>query len=225
MKQTLYIIGFVGRSGSSYLEGLINSHPEAQCLGELFCSNGQYVSSGLPLSDFLRDIHSVDRQASGFKLALIHLRQFPRLRSIMLTEGYKVIISRRDNKVNQYISMRLAQINGSWRSDMGSFKQHSFVADPKHMKRFLHKFANDDAGVLKFVAELQQLVIPYEEITHANTHEKISSFLGLSSTLMESIYTRQRQNTSQRDALENYDELAEYFSRTRWSSHFVDGDG
>ena len=63
-----FVIGFVGRVGSSHLEGLLNSHPEVQCRGEIL-SRMQLENSRETCRERLdRLVHSSPKTASGFKL-------------------------------------------------------------------------------------------------------------------------------------------------------------
>ncbi|TPK96391.1 hypothetical protein FJ934_09600 [Mesorhizobium sp. B2-4-12] len=231
--QQLFVIAFVGRQGSSFLQGLLNSHPDATCLGELFSPSASrrgikaffrkepqpFIHSGEPdISRYLeRRIHRLSGQAVGFKLPLYSMQQHPDIVPALKAFGYKVLLVTRENLLDQFISMRLAQINNAWRSDLGEFKARSFVADPDDAKRRFVQWEQENAETAAAVAGLPAFHVTYEQIKESLP--QVFDFLGLPPAETRSPFQRQR-TWSRSEAVENFAELAAHFATTRWAGFF-----
>jgi hypothetical protein len=217
-----FVIAFVGRSGSSYLEGLLNSHPDAQCLGEILWPGADPRNVGRSTSEFLDiAVHSAKEPVSGFKFGHLHIRGHPEVRAILRDKQYRVIHLTRQNRVDQYISMKLAMINNAWRSDYGSWTQCSFRADPADMQEKFKIMEDDDAFIAEFTEGLPTIKLTYEELIKPLGYYPVLDFLGLSRRELHSPFERQRTGT-QRDAMENYDDIAAHFAGTPMGRHFTE---
>lgn len=211
---TKFVIGFVGRTGSSFLEGLLDSHPDAMCGPEIFSRSMDYDRSGLSFDDFLTG-WGEGHQAAGFKLGDAHVEdRGEALGDALRRQGYKAILLRRENLLDQYISMRLAQVNDVWRSDMGTFKAQSFVADPVMAQASMQSFQDRHQMVRDFLHDLDHFDITYETIRERLP--ELQKWLGLTPAPLTSKYDRQRQSKTQREAIENYDEIAKALSGTEF---------
>ncbi|NYZ11420.1 hypothetical protein HL658_02565 [Azospirillum sp. RWY-5-1] len=211
-----FVIAFIGRQGSSYLEGLLHSHPDAQCHGELLA----YSGIGDRLFEHVEShVHTSGKSASGFKLALQHITAYPEIVEFMKIHGYKVIRLYRDNKLDQYISMRLAQINSSWRSDFGEYTVHTLSIDPDDLESEITLFRENDLILEKGLAGFPQIQLSYEELTKPNGHTVCLDFLGLSHCPLNSPFRRQRRLT-RRETIQNYDSLVERFAGTEIARYF-----
>jgi hypothetical protein len=229
----LFVIAFVGRQGSSFLQGLIDSHPNASCLGELFSPAASrrgikaylrgepqpFIHSGeATVSDYLeKHLHHRRGNALGFKLPLYsmqhHLDIVPALRAF----NYKVVLVTRENLLDQFISMRLAQINNAWRSDLGEFKTRSFVADPSDAQCRFEQWEQENAATAAAVAGLPAIHVSYEQIKESLP--TVLEFLGLPPAPTKSPFERQR-TWSRAEAVENFEDLAAHFASTRWARFF-----
>jgi LPS sulfotransferase NodH len=219
-----FVIACVGRQGSSYLQGLIDNHPNAQCLGELFAPEGTYDQSGQSCNGFLDAITHARHptvSVSGFKLGYMHMELRPEIRDVLREKNYYCIHLTRKNMLDQYISMRLAQINGIWASSAGIYQQHSFIADTEHMIKFFGLFEEHDCGVVRFIEGLPTIEVVYEQLVASNGYFPVLDFLGLPRISLASPFARQRSG-SQRDAIQNYDEVAAFFKSTDRAQYFVE---
>jgi len=211
-----FIIGFVGRTGSSYLEGLLDSHPDIVCDPEIFSVNGPFDLSGLSYDDFLASL-SAGRLASGFKLGIEHMKARAGIDAALRRQNYSVILLHRENLLDQFISMRLAQINEIWRSDRGDYKAQSFVADPAHAIACMKSFEEQNDYCRSFLSGMTVFEITYETIT--TRLPALMDWLGVVRTDLSSKYNRQRSARTQADAVENYNELADAVAGTRYAHH------
>jgi hypothetical protein len=212
-----FAIAFVGRSGSSYLQGLLDDHPDARCMGELFWDKSAGIAEILD-----RQVHSADHlTASGFKLGNMHIIEYPEARNILFDRNYSAIHLTRENRVDQYISMVLAMQNDSWRSDAGDYTTQEFEADPAHMEKFLGLMESHDVVIGEFLEGLQVLRMSYEELLRDGCGRALD-FLGLRHVPLTSPFKRQRATNGQRQAILNYDQMALHFAGTRFAPHFTE---
>ena len=208
-----FAIAFVGRSGSSYLQGLLDNHPDARCLGEIFWSFDADPARK-PIKDFLNDtVNFTDKHASGFKFGNMHILKHPEVWDIMREFEYRVIHLSRRNRVDQYISMRLAQLNESWRSDQGKFRVQSFLANFEHMDFYLKLIEEHDRLIGEYVSGFLMERMTYEELAKPDGYLPALDFLGLKRMPLHCPFSKQRSG-SQRDALLNFDEVVTYYKGT-----------
>ncbi|ESY13891.1 hypothetical protein X748_02775 [Mesorhizobium sp. LNJC386A00] len=232
--QTFFAIVFVGRQGSSYLQGLIDSHPDATCEGELFSPTVRLLadlvrrrtisyrnSRQRDVAAYLsRKLHKKKSAAIGFKMPYLSLVEHPEAREAFEAFGYKVIRLSRDNLLDQYISFKLAQINNAWRSDRGSMKITHFAAEPEDVAEAFQKWTEWDSRLAQLVETLPNLHVTYEELVDGSGVFRSLEFLNLRKVPLHSPFRRQRSG-SQSDILENYAELKDHFARTQWARFFV----
>lgn len=212
-----FIIGFVGRQGSSYLEGLIDSHPDAQCLGELMVVP-EAAADRLAFID--RTVHSTTAKATGFKLAMEHVVANPGVIGFLERHEYRAIILQRHNKVDQFISMKLAKENSSWRSDFGEYKIHQITIDPEELLSEIQDFTMRDEYIDDALKRLPSIKLFYEDLISGAGIQKSLEFLDLRPMALTSRYKRQRQYP-RRETVANYDEMVRYFSGTQIGNFFL----
>jgi hypothetical protein len=162
-----FVIAFVERSGSSYLQGMLSNHPDAQMSGENILVSDTDPARQSTMDFLNKNVHSTNKIASGFKLGNEHIFKHPEVKDIMRDFDYRVIGLTRKNKVDQYISMglaRLAQLNGSWRSEQGDFYIRSFFVDFAHMDYYLGLIEEHDRLIDEYVAGFPTAKLAYEEL-------------------------------------------------------------
>jgi len=218
--RSYFVIGYVGRSGSSYLQGLIHAHPHGQCLGEILQPGDVPEFDGKPLAQRIDAmVHSTGKRVSGFKFPHLHMFKHPEMKTIMREKGYRVLYLTRKNRLDQYISMKLAMDNNAWRSDFGDYERPSFIADPAHVLEFFDKFEDHDRRVRAYIEGLPTLGMSYEQLVEPDGYYPFLDFLSLERRTLVSPFHRQRKG-SQRDAIVNYDEMAIHFAKTPWGPYF-----
>jgi len=85
-----FVITFVGRQGSSYLEGLLHSHPQASCLGEIFAPGELSQTTSIP--DYLDEkVVNATCTASGFKLSIFHIQDKPDIVPVLRDRNYRIV--------------------------------------------------------------------------------------------------------------------------------------
>ncbi|WP_417310871.1 hypothetical protein [Devosia sp.] len=230
--KALFAIAFVGRQGASYLQAMLDSHPDAVCQGELFAP-----SAGRP--GYLRDTDTAFEQtshknielylsqhvqpkgtrASGFKLPLVALQHYPHLLETARAERYRIIQLSRENLVDQYISLKLATINGAWRSDAGSYRVRRFRIEPAEMTTQLLRWTEQNLKLAQAIDGIPSIHLTYEDLLTGSGILQAMAFLGLPAASLTSRFQRQRQGR-QRDIIENFDQVKYAFRGTAWERHF-----
>ncbi|MBW3098025.1 hypothetical protein [Pseudohoeflea coraliihabitans] len=114
----------------------------------------------------------------------------------------------RHNKLDQYLSMRLAQVNGIWRSDRGRFQQHHIALDPEHFLKVGAGFEAADAELAERSRPFETHVVSYEGLLSGAEWPALCRFLRISNVSTVSPFKRQRE-LSRREAILNYDALQE----------------
>lgn len=186
MLETSFCIIAQPRTGSNHLCGLLNSHPEIVCHYELFnrrriYSNFEAKNGYLSLLrrqlrpvDFLEKLRShtgarcPQARAFGFKLMLSQSRRV--LRHVARSSQYKKIVLRRENKLAQYssekIALRTRQYVAKDRQNAATAKVE-FV--PEEFERFLERSRHAYAAV---VAGLRASDQPLFEIEYGRLHDE-----------------------------------------------------
>ncbi len=157
-----FVIIYTGRCGSSLLQTLLDSHPEVVCMGELLHIGQQFNQSGVhakpaEVFDFINQA-SPNMLALGFKLSLHHFSSDRDAMTKWVGEsGSKCIHIKRQNPIDQYVSMSLAQLNDVWQSTGNTYSKTSFNFDAKactqsalaweQMDLFLENLALSTGGV------------------------------------------------------------------------------
>lgn len=224
VEKTFFVIVFVGRQGSSFLEGLLNSHPDARCEGEIFSPTGNYFSAcghrdvGRYLEEFL---HADPHRAVGFKMPWVSLLDHPEAWDVLERLGYRLIHLTRDNLLDQYISMMLAKLNNAWRSDFGKTKIKRFHADFEQAEFHFRSWAGQDEMLRRVSRSYPSIHITYEQLVGGEGVAAALDFLDLKPVPLKSRFKRQRSG-SQSEIIENYAEMKAHFTGTEWARHFVD---
>lgn len=205
-----FMIAFTGRVGSSFLEALLDSHPDAKCYGEIFADHPS--ARTLTESDVRsRLAEMVDAQtgltACGFKLPFCTVVQPPGILGVLRDSGYSVLHVTRRNKLEQAISRHLATINNAWRSDFGSYVIDKVNIDPSHLVEQVVEMSALDRTIQQSLSEFDFLEVAYEDLASGAALPGVLAFLGLPNAPLTSKYDRQRR-LSVRDTLLNYDDVA-----------------
>lgn len=227
VQRSFFAIVFLGRQGSSYLEGLLDSHPYVRCEGELFApaarstrcfAKSNYQDFGRYLEESL---HNGSHPVIGFKMPWISLLDYPESWDFFRRHRYKLIQLTRDNLLDQYISMMLAKLNNSWRSDRGTIKIRQFVADFQEAEGYFRSWVGQNALLRQALCSYPSVHITYEQLLDGAGVVTASDFLDLPPAPLKSRFKRQRSGR-QSDIIENYAEMKAHFAGTVWARHFND---
>ena len=236
-----FIILANARTGSWHLCSLLSSHSKIVCFGEVFHPfSAEFDYDGYKptrynkklrdidpirflktkiFKDFSRNIKSV-----GFKLIYYQLdiSKFNRLKKYIVSDKeIRIIHLRRRNYLEQFYSLKLAQLTDVWR--ITGTEKH--LTKPLHISRSeclmsFEEFENTEAYISDYFRHHKMIDVFYEDLVQ-NQDETISSILGFLGLPLEKLQSKYLKQNRYPLKILNYDELKSYFSNTKWSKLFV----
>src|SRR5687768_9238795 len=135
--QTYFAIVAIGRCGSTYLERLLDSHPQITCLSEVFNQSGAYpVGSERDAAAFIKSrLFGEARGVLGFKFPWQNRQENPGVLGAIRAMDFRLIHLRRRNRLDQYLSLALAQHNNVWGAQ-GAYPEQTIALDPDLMVNY-----------------------------------------------------------------------------------------
>ena len=116
--------------------------------------------------------------------------------------------------------MRLAQFNNKWTSLSGDYEITRFRETPEEIDYYYDQITTKAKELSQVLSGVPTLDLSYERLRAPGGHLPVLEFLGLPDVPVTSPF-RQQRHGSQREAIENYDELKAY-SATELAQYFVD---
>lgn len=247
MPHANFIILSDSRSGSTLLMGLLNSHGQIRCEGELFhpgepakifwraISSRETASEELALRDsdpgeFLEQCvfpsGAQDEWATGFKIFYDHATLeewkavWPYLRDC---QELKVIHLVRRNQLARIVSNKIAITTNKWFSlNDGEGERDLKVEIPVGTcQEEFERAAEKRAEFNEYFASHPILELAYEELAEDKnrTCSKILRFLGVEDRVLRT--GLKKQNTRKlSECLSNFAALKEHFTGTAWAKYF-----
>jgi LPS sulfotransferase NodH len=238
------------RTGSTMLVHLLRSHPDICSHCEVFSPNkitgitGTYLRKSREQPDLIerltveRDRDPVKflykivldlqgKQIAGFKLKHdeLVLPGFSKLRDEILSDlDFRIIHLRRENLLRRYLSHYI--VNHVTRVTLAVLNQPIPVVppvllDPLECERDFVKVRTREAEFAEVFALHRNFSISYEEIVAAEAAKMaaLQDFLGVSWRELTTT-TKKLGKSSLRSAIENFDELRDYFANTDFAGFF-----
>ena len=217
-----FAIAFVGRVGSSYLQALIDSHPDAACLGEIVSHPPISEGTASEVQARLDErIGATGKPVAGFKLAFCSVPLPAGILETLAARHYRFVHIERRNKFDQYLSMRLAQVNGVWRSDRGAYDVTCIHLDPDDAIEMIRTYTSYETAIAdRLSGAFPYHHVFYEDVVSGDALPGILEFLGLEPKPLTSVFHKQRE-ASQRDSIANYAEVAAALEANGFG-HFID---
>lgn len=223
-----FVIFTVGRSGSTLLVSLLNSHEQIYCDDELFKKK---LFSPLRYLKYKSQLSS--KPVYGFKLNTYHFRvqqtDSPEsfLREIS-NAGYQIISLQRKNLLRQAISHMYALERDKFHhnTSQGNLDYDVFTVDLDILKSELELFEEYKLQHENLLAPFDCLQLYYEDdlldkTKHQETADRVANFLGVPSA---PVRTNLVKTTPQKisDFVANYDEIAKFLADTVYASNLSD---
>lgn len=245
LNYTKFIILGRSRTGSNFLRSLLNSHPAALVLGEIFRNQDtiDFDHPEFPTTERIIKIYQSDPekflksvvfrkipakfQALGFKLFYYHAREKPFSRiwqSIKDQKDIRIIHIKRRNILRTHLSRENAVKTGQWVNTNG--KETHLQSYQLDYDALLNDFVQTRQWELQadsFFSAHPMIEVIYEELSE-NTDEqirRIQLFLGLPEFPVQAQTYKQIQKTLS-EIIENYEDLKFKFRNTEWSPFFDD---
>jgi len=218
-----------GRSGSTYLQHLLDSHPDVTFQGELL-SPGRLALNGQDpgmegadaVGSYLASRLGNDAAVVGFKMPWDWLLVYPEVWGFLRQMKFRLIFLRRRNKVDQHLSVKLAQLNDNWDSRSVYAEQHLEI-DPDELLRGWTIFNHIDYLLERMCERFPMHAITWENLASGQGHDGLCNFLDVEPRLLQSATIRSR-SLPKREVIANFDALLERFKEHPIGSQLNDGN-
>jgi len=207
----------MGRTGSTFLVGLLNSHPEIECQGEIISPHGRFSKAdGLNRRQFLKQqAYETGKPIKGFKMpfdwVMGQAGVFEDLRHL----GYRAIRLNRKNRLEWFISSKLAGANSDYSSQQ-EYKNQSIEVSPWEFLHFLGYVDCANKMLDNMINGFDTLPATYEVLSEPRTHEQLTAFLGVQPYPLTPQTVRSRTKPLN-EVISNYEELAAFFRSTPYA--------
>lgn len=214
----------MGRSGSTLLQRLLASHPDITSFGEVISPSGPYGRSpGRSIARFIdEDLFAERSGICGFKMPYDWILTYPDVFGAFFDLKFKIIFLRRENKLDQFISMKMAQKTGIWGSD-ATYGDARIAVTSGELHEFFIASSQTDIVLRQMIARFPNIAVSYEGLVAGHHHHDMLDFLGARRLPLTTDTTRS-QAAARRDVVENFDELAAAFSHTAYAAFFTAPD-
>lgn len=238
-----FIILASQRTGSNYLQWLLNSHRDIFVGGEIFNPNPRHVVENVNIPQSLIDIkdtdpetylnhyyrHCTERSVGfiGFRMFYGHgengkgtvwdiIKNIPHL---------KIIHLQRRNLLKQFLSLKLAEKTSRWlRKETDQPVDYEPISlDPIECKRFFRRQQRKRDHVILFFRNIKIMDCFYEDLAESPDAEtgKVLKFLGLKPVALSCDLAK--LNTKRlSETIGNYHQLKNQFKETDWETYFED---
>ena len=241
---TRFVILASARTGSNLLQGMLDSHEQVSCFGELFNdSNPSHIQWNTSREIRAEDIALRDAdpcgfleqrvfavpphvRAVGFKLFYFHAVQgpwsaiWPYLRGM---SGLRVLHLRRTNLLRKLVSERLAARTGKWwiNRDEDAYCDVSIELGYDECMGEFDSARNYERDGLQRLAGQAVLDLTYERLAAAPEIEanRALEFLGVAPQILQARIKRQLRDPLTK-VVSNYSELAARFAGTADAAFF-----
>ena len=228
---TPFVILFIERDGSTYMIGMLNSHPEIETVYERFAVMRQKGQSGREQLAWAREFFTppfIGRTAAmGFKTKLVDVLEPEGFAQLLHEKQCRIIHMRRRNRVKAVVSKinarRLYEATGNWNLYDKSDRRPPLAVDPDHFAELLQEREELDDALHTYVErlDLPTLSVCYEDLLQDrdNILQTIFAFLGVRPYPVEET-TMKHTKDDLREALENFDELRALYEGTEYERMF-----
>lgn len=227
-----FVIFGQGRTGSTLLVDLLNSHPEIACEYEIF--NGQRHLFNGKVSFPYRFLRGMEvRNANkvfGFKVKVYQLTLHQQIDpgtflKRLKSKGYQIIYLRRNNFLEHALSglnarktKRFHVVNGQ------TNRMKSVEIGAEELKRSMQNRKLYQQNELDYLKGHHYFEVEYErDLKFSDQHQRIGNelfdFLGLEKAPVKTQLRKVLKNTA-KDQLTNYEELKTYFEATPFADFF-----
>lgn len=224
IKKTNFILFGQGRSGSTLLKNLLNSHPAITCEGELFNVADGYATNPLfvkLVTRFPRQFINYRRLRSknptyGFTMLYYQHEIKKYLFQNLVKEGWKFIHLKRRDYLSQSLSHLVAKQTATWHRRINQAEKPIRVSiDPKEFVFWTELLKRNKIRENKLFEKLDHLEIVYDDDLQSEdnwpyTSRRIFDFLNVAPASVSSplLKTYSRPYS---EIVENYDELIKLF--------------
>lgn len=240
---TRFIILARSRTGSNFLRGMLNAHPQVLTYGEIFRNNDQvdfavdgYTAGPRVVALYQRDplrflaehvYHRRPRslQAVGFKLFYYHAQAEPWRQvwdHLQAMPGLKIIHLKRRNMLHTHLSRARAERSNRWVNTSGELEETGpIVLDYAECLADFERTRQWEADADRFFAGRELVELFYEDLA-ADTEAhmaRLQAVLGVEPMALAP-QTHQQRKQPLSAAIANYGELQARFAGSPWEGFF-----
>ncbi|MBA4098401.1 MAG: hypothetical protein C0484_16755 [Rhodospirillum sp.] len=220
--QVRFAVVTQGRTGSTHLGVLLDSHPSIQCYGEVFQYHGQ-MQFGVTDPEIVLTKHILPTEVEcvGLKAPLGSFMVYPHIFDLFRQHQFRIVRLYRENPLDHFISIRMAQVSGKW----GSKTDDGYGVPPitvglDEVVGAMRIARYNDRIIRESTDAFPHFDLTYEEMINSDGIDRLLKFLDVAPAPLESPYRRQRLG-SQSSCIANYDELRTALADTEWSTFFT----
>ena len=207
-----FVILCLGRTGSTHLVSLLDSHPEIRCFGELFPHERATLDQEYAphwRSDALEYVAEltapVTEPAVGFKLPLGSIQANPDALQLLEPQDLRVVRLSRLNLLALFVSRRLlASTRGS--DSGGDYGGATVALDPKQCLAMFKRTEEHERYLDELATGRPTVRITYEELAGGGRLSDVQRFLGVEPVSLRSGHSRARKRSLQ-ETVENWPEV------------------
>jgi len=223
-----FVILCLGRTGSTHLQSLLDSHPRIRCFGELFTPNDgslDEVFATSPETDERRYVErltaDLEEDVVGFKLPLNSLRAHPGAREVVSGPDLKFIRLSRGNLLALMASRRLLAQTRVPQSTHGTYGEATVHFEPDRLMRAFAKIEEHERQLDELAGDRPTYRLTYDELVTGVHDEPLQRFLGVQPVELKSWFSRVRSRPLP-ETIENWDEVATALTGTRFERFLSD---
>jgi hypothetical protein len=229
-RTTRFIIVANGRTGSTLLVDLLDSHPMIACADELLNERHWrrrhrpllWLARAFPILYLERQAHKSTQAAYGFKLKTGG--QVHNLGSTLTSlhrRGWKLIYLARSDALQQTFSWSVAKLTGRWQTTIEQpGRSQSVTLDVPSFLRDLQTTLHDRQCLAEIMAPLPHLALVYEDdlarpVLRPATCERICTWLGIAPAPCSNRIVRTWEQPYPA-MIRNYDEIVAAVADSPW---------
>jgi hypothetical protein len=208
-----FVILCLGRTGSSHLVYLLDSHPAIRCFGELFSHergtlDEAYVSAWRsdPFDYLLNLTEPLIEPAVGFKLPLGSIQAHPQAVRLLEPSDLQIVRLSRLNLLALFASRRLLAATRIPQSTRGDYGDATIVLDPKQCLAMFRKTEEHERYLDELAEGKPVFRITYEELATGKRLPELQRFLGVEPAALRSDLKRVRSRPLA-ETIENWSEV------------------
>lgn len=207
-----FVILCLGRTGSTHLVALLDSHPEVRCFGELFPhERGTLDEAYAPYwrddaADYVIALTAeVTQPAVGFKLPMGSIQAHPDALRLIEPEGLQIIRLSRLNLLSLFASRRLLASTRDATS-RGDYGGATVALDPKQCIAMFKRTEEHERYLDEIADGKPTFRITYEELVAGERLAELQRFLGVEPMALKSGHSRERKRPLS-ETIENWPEI------------------
>jgi len=223
-----FVIACLGRTGSTHLVSLLDSHPDIRCFGELFTHHEGTLDEAFVTSpiddpvDYVAQLTApLTERAIGFKLPLNSIRAHPEALRVLEGDQMRIVRLRRLNLLALLASRRLLASTRVPQSTHGDYGDATVEIDPKQALA-VFRLSDDHERYLDELADGRPVFqITYEDLAAGRDLDDLQAFLGVDPVPLKSMFKRVRSRPLS-DTIENWAEMEDALRGTPYERFLED---